>query len=47
MNVGELPTDGSDAIIACGTGIEGCDELEGNIRNQCEEDPRQHGVVIW
>ena len=33
-------TDGSDAIIACGTGIEGCDELEGNIRNQCEEDPR-------
>ena len=28
------------AVMACGTGIEGCDELNGEIRNQCEEDPR-------
>ena len=26
--------------MACGTGIEGCDELNGEIKNQCEEDPR-------
>ncbi len=49
---------GYDAVIACGTGIEGCDELQGNLRNQCEEDPRttwrsylvridSEGKIIW
>jgi len=28
------------AVMACGTGIEECDELDGEIKNQCEEDPR-------
>ena len=49
---------GYDAVIACGTGIEGCDELQGNLRNQCEKDPRttwrsylvridSEGKIIW
>lgn len=47
-----------DAVMACGTGIEGCEELSGNLKNQCEEDPRttwrsflvridSSGKVVW
>ena len=39
---GIQPTDQGGAVIACGTGIEGCDEYESGsaIAKECQEDPR-------
>jgi hypothetical protein len=37
---GVQPTDDGGFILACGTGIEGCDEIEGELKNECESDPR-------
>ena len=47
-----------DAVLACGTGIEGCEGREGSIKKECESDPRQnwrsylvkidaHGRLAW
>ena len=37
---GVQATENGGAIIACGTGIEGCDEVEGELYNECTSDPR-------
>ena len=48
----------SGAIIACGTGIEGCEELQEKVRIVCEKDPRNtwrsyltkisfDGEIVW
>ncbi len=48
----------SGVVIACGTGIEECDELNGKIKIDCENDPRNtwrsylikisnNGEIIW
>ena len=29
-------------MLACGTGIEGCEERTGSIKKECESDPRQN-----
>ena len=37
---GVQETENGGAILACGTGIEGCDEVEGDLYNECIADPR-------
>ena len=37
---GVQETESGGAILACGTGIEGCDEVEGDLYNECIADPR-------
>lgn len=37
---GVQATEDGGAILACGTGIEGCDEVEGSLKDECESDPR-------
>jgi hypothetical protein len=41
-------TAGGGAVVACGTGIEGCDEVEGDLYDECRSDPRQvwRGLVL-
>lgn len=36
------------AVVACGTGIEGCDEVEDELYDECRSDPRQiwRGLVL-
>eukprot|EP00930_Biecheleria_cincta_P066297 TRINITY_DN5238_c0_g3_i1.p1 TRINITY_DN5238_c0_g3~~TRINITY_DN5238_c0_g3_i1.p1 ORF type:complete len:1485 (-),score=207.57 TRINITY_DN5238_c0_g3_i1:123-4244(-) len=55
---GAAPTSDGGAVVACGTGIEGCDPHSGALKTECEADPRTtwrsmlfkidgFGDVIW
>ena len=37
---GVQATENGGSMLACGTGIEGCDEVEGALYNECTSDPR-------